>query len=347
MTRFSYLFVVLFFVSGYSFSEETAFIAPLAKDSVALDIATTGDFSVVVGERGHVLIAKGEGDFQQVQVPTQSTLTSVAIVEQHIWAAGHDSVILHSADAGKTWGVQYFDSSLEKPVLDMIFIDENHGFAIGAYGLFLRTVNGGETWVIERHAELLDPLDQEYLEDVRKESEEYYIQELDSILPHLNRISKHNGQLLMAGESGLLAVSDDSGKTWKRFETNYYGSFFDVKAVVGNDSNGILAVGLRGSAFYSEDGVQWDRIQTCSTSTLNSLLHLPNGDMLAMGNNGTLLNMSFPINEALNSNTESCDQSKAVKLSQTKDKNAILNAVYHANTVIAATAGGIRPLTLR
>ncbi len=346
MTRFSHLFVVLFFVSSFSYSEETAFIAPLAKDSVALDIATTDDFSVVVGERGHVLIAKGEGDFQQVQVPTQSTLTSVAIVNQHIWAAGHDSVILHSADAGNSWNIQYFDPNLEKPVLDIIFVDENQGFAIGAYGLYLRTINGGETWVIERHAELLDPLDQEYLEDVRKESEEYYIQELDSILPHLNRISEHNGKLLMAGESGLLAQSDDGGKNWKRFETNYYGSFFDVKGV-SSDSNGMLAVGLRGSAYYSEEGLQWDRIQTCSTATLNSLLHLPNGDILAMGNNGTLLNMSLPINEALNSNTESCDQSKAVKLSQTKDKNAILNAVYHANTVIAATAGGIRPLTLR
>ena len=346
MTRFIHLFVALLFVSNLSYSEEASFIAPLAKDSVALDIAVSDDFSVVVGERGHVLIAKGEGEFQQVQVPTQSTLTSVAIVEQHIWAAGHDSVILHSSNAGQSWDIQFFDPNLEKPVLDIVFTDEKQGFAIGAYGLFLRTSNGGQTWQHERHGELLDPLDQEYLEDVRKESEEYYIQELDSILPHLNRITQHNDQLLMAGESGLLAVSNDNGKTWERFETNYYGSFFDVKGV-GSDSNAILAVGLRGSAYYSEDGVQWDRIQTCSTATLNSLINLPSGEILAMGNNGTLLQLSFPLDEALNSGTETCENSKVITLSHTKEKTAILNAIYRANTLTGATADGIRPLIIR
>ena len=67
-------------------STETSFIAPLVKESLLLDIAN-GNTSIIVGERGHVLITR-EGkitdyqnlgltidDYKQVNVPTKVTLT--------------------------------------------------------------------------------------------------------------------------------------------------------------------------------------------------------------------------------------------------------------------------------
>ena len=54
---------------------EQAFMAPLVKESVLLDVDAS-EYVVIVGERGHILISPDGESFEQVQVPTQSTLTA-------------------------------------------------------------------------------------------------------------------------------------------------------------------------------------------------------------------------------------------------------------------------------
>ena len=228
---------------------EEAFIAPLVEQSVLLDV-DAGNFVVIVGERGHILISEDGKSFKQVEVPSQSTLTATTIVGDNIWAVGHDAVILHSPDKGETWQVQNFQPELQRPFLDVLFFTAEHGIAIGAYGLFYRTTDGGKNWAAERHASLLDPYDLEYLESVREESEAFYQQELESILPHLNRVTGSASTLYLAGEAGLLASSTDKGKTWQRYTVDYTGSFFDIKPL---DETTVLAVGLRGNVFVSRD----------------------------------------------------------------------------------------------
>lgn len=315
------------------------FMAPLVKESLLLDIAVE-DYVVAVGERGHVLVGFDTESFVQVPSPTHVTLTAVEVVGQNIWAAGHDATIIHSSDSGQTWEIQYSAPELDRPFLDILFFDANHGIAIGAYGLFYRTEDGGTTWEAERYAEFLDPADQEYLKEIREESEAFYIQELDSILPHLNRVTLFQNQLILVGESGLIAMSDDSGRNWQRKDIDYAGSLFDVRGIQSS-SIGFLAVGLRGNAFYSQTGDDWVKLNTCTTSTLNSVLQVNSDSVLLVGNNGVLIYYPLPLELEQLSSDSDCGSHTGMTTKQTIDKSAIA-AVENVNgTLIAVTANGL------
>lgn len=330
----------------FSSNAEEAFIAPLVKESTLLDITAT-DYVVAVGERGHILVSSDGVNFVQSVVPTDATLTAVSVIGDNVWAVGHDATILHSGDRGKSWDIQFQAPEMERPFLDVYFFDENQGVAIGAYGLFYRTLDGGNSWQPERHQTLLDPMDQEYLNDIRKEDEDFYLQELESILPHLNRINVYNGVSYIAGEAGLLARSDDQGRTWQRYTLDYIGSFFDIQSV-GDDT--LVAVGLRGKIFtkhLDDDG--WMFVNTCDTTTLNSIIQANQQRIVAVGNNGREVVLSRPLitqdYDPYGAATQ-CTPAEDVVVRQKKDKSAILNAVSFNGEIIAVTADGIQQLNL-
>lgn len=325
---------------------EEAFMAPLVEQSVLLDI-DADEFVVIVGERGHVLVSQDGKAFTQKRVPTQSTLTATTVVGDKIWAVGHDAVILHSSDKGETWTIQNFQPDLQRPFLDVLFFDDMHGVATGAYGLFYRTVDGGENWTAERHASLLDPYDREYLEDIREENEEFYQQELESILPHLNRITLEGDTLYLAGEAGLLARSDNLGESWERYSVDYTGSFFDIKPL---DDSTVMAVGLRGNIFVSRDEGEWEYVNTCSSSTLNSILIGSKSKVFALGNNGMMVSATRPLPTSMRdpyANPADCEADDGIKVTQVEDKAALLNATMFNGSSIAVTANGIKTLTLK
>ncbi len=324
---------------------DTAFQAPLVKQSLMLDIDAT-QYAVMVGERGHILTSQDGENFTQANVPTQSTLTATTIVGDKVWAVGHDAAILYSADRGNTWQVQNFEPDLQRPFLDVHFFNESHGIAVGAYGLFYRTRNGGKDWQSERHASLLAPMDREYLESVREENEEFYQQELNSILPHINRVTFDRGTLLLAGEAGLLAYSQDQGQSWERYEVDYTGSFFDIKPL---DASTVLAVGLRGNMFVMRDQQQWEFVNTCSTSTLNSTFVASDSRVVALGNNGMLITAQrpLPVSEVdPYANPLDCQPAKGISKRQVDDKAALVNAVQFQGKTIAVSASGIKTLNL-
>ena len=191
---------------GTAFAE-SAYIAPLADQSLLLDIEKVSDDKLVtVGERGHILIKQGTGPWQQQVSPTSQMLTAVTFKGDQLgWAVGHDAVILHTQDGGNNWSIQLNQPDLEKPLMDIHFFDQQHGIAIGAYGLFYRTLDGGKSWQKELHGELLPEEDQDYLNELREEDESLYVEELSSILPHLNQLSEEvAGRIFLAGEMGFL-----------------------------------------------------------------------------------------------------------------------------------------------
>ncbi|MCW8108450.1 YCF48-related protein [Alteromonas ponticola] len=326
-------------------SAEQAFMAPLVKQSVLLDVAAS-EYMVIVGERGHILTSDDGETFTQQSVPTHSTLTAVDIVGDNVWAVGHDAIILHSSDKGTSWQQQLFNPDIERPFLDVLFFDDQHGIAVGAYGLFYRTTDGGKAWNAERHPTLLSADDQAYLEQVREEDEDFYQQELNSILPHINRVTLDDDILYMAGEAGLLAYSTDHGKSWNRYEVDYTGSFFDIRPLSGDT---VVAVGLRGNVFKMKEQGVWRYVSTCSTSTLNSLIPLSDERLTALGNNGIVVTLSRPLPDSTDSPytpITQCNRPKEVSVQQLDDKAAVLNAVKFNNKIIGVSANGIKKLNL-
>ena len=74
------------------FDNVPAIKAPLASKSLLLDITKVGDRKLAaVGEHGHILLSSDAVNWQQANVPVQTTLTSVFFIyEQLGWAVGHD-----------------------------------------------------------------------------------------------------------------------------------------------------------------------------------------------------------------------------------------------------------------
>ena len=308
--------------------EPTSYQAPLASESLLLDITVSENRLIAVGERGHILISEDGANWQQVSVPSLATLTSVYFVGNKGWAVGHDSTILASDDKGANWSVRYFEPELERPFLDVLFMDQEHGIAIGAYGLFFRTRDGGKTWSRELHPEFLHPDDQEYLEEIKLEDEEFYLQEMASILPHLNSVSRSGERLFLAGESGLLAFSDDLGKSWERMEINYLGSFFDIEETL---SGRIFAAGLRGNLFeLDKSNQEWQKIESGSTSSLNAVVSIDDERTMVLGNNGAIVNITK-------------DQAT---FKQSKDGKALVNSLVYAGQLIAVSGIGIKHIDM-
>ena len=328
----------------FSVHAQEAYQAPLVTKSVLLDI-DTADYVVVAGERGHILTSSDGENFVQQAVPVTATLTAVDIVGDDVWVAGHDATIMHSSDRGTTWTVQMSAPELEKPFLDILFFDHQHGVAAGAYGLFFRTRDGGKTWNRELHATLLNPYDQEYLDEVKRDTPEYYEEELRAILPHLNKLEQVGETLYLVGEAGLVAMSDNMGETWTRMDTTYEGSFLDV-AETANDT--IVIAGLRGHTFVRRGTGEWENVPTCLSGSLNKIL--PAGDRVRLfGNNGMMISVPASLETREFDPwgpADSCEPVDGLSREQLKDKASIVSVARFNGHLIAVTANGIKQLDM-
>jgi len=327
--------LTLLLISAFNASAQNETLTPaimskLAAKSMLLGIDSVGDKAVVaVGERGHILRSTDGVNFSQMASPTQITLTAVTFYNELLgWAVGHNATILHTTDGGITWQVQQYQPKNQYPLLDVSFKSASEGVAVGAYGMYFRTEDGGQTWLREYHVSLLPQEDVEYLEELRKDDEEAYLEERNSILPHFNQIYVDGRTSYLAGELGLIAKSNDFGKNWQRFDDFYHGSFYDVKR--SNEGN-MIAVGLRGNIYRSEkNGITWDHVASDTTALLNQLVITNTGQVFAIGNNGVLLE----------SNDDGVSFSKSVQ----EDGKGLLSAVVFNNALVIASEVGIKVL---
>jgi len=306
--------------------------ASLASKSLLLDVTNIGQSRLIaVGEHGHIILSSDAINWQQSDVPVQTTLTSVFFINANLgWAIGHDATILNTQDAGLTWQIQQYKPQLEKPLLDIVFKNPNEGVAIGAYGLFFRTLDGGKTWVNEFHDEFLLPDDVEYLAELKQEDEEAYLDEASSILPHFNRLVIDGRTLYMVGEIGLIAKSNDFGRSWQPFDEIYQGSFFDMaRTKQGN----LLVVGLRGHVFRSlKNGTPWQQRETNTTALINDIVLTDDNRIFLLGNNGVLL--------------ESNDDGQSYRIRMQKDGKALIAGVWFNGKLITVTDVGAKIISL-
>ncbi len=307
-------------------------IAPLAKNALLLDIDVINNNKLVaVGAFGHILFSSDAVDWKQANVPVKSTLTGVFFLNENLgWAVGHDAVILHTKDGGNSWSVQQYLPDLEKPLFDITFKNELDGVAVGSYGMFFRTNDGGKTWVNEFHEDFLLPEDVEYLNDLKEEDEAAYLDEREGILPHFNRIKRDGNNLYLVGEIGLIATSQDFGRSWDKLDEIYHGSFFDI---IKLPNNRIFACGLRGHLFYSKDNTEtWSSIETGTTALLNTIIAADNHNLFVLGNSGALI--------------KSTDGGETFSQLNQVDGKSLIDGVWFQQKLIVVSDVGIKKITL-
>ncbi len=227
-----------------------------------LDVVRAGKRIVAVGARGYIIYSDNNGKaWRPARTPTQAMLTATYFIsETRGWAVGHDSSIWTTDDGGLNWRQQYVDIQSGAPLLDVWFKNEKFGIAVGAYGAYLETRDGGRSWQ-----------SRQIIEDDK----------------HINAIAAQGERIYLAGEGGLLYVSDDSGGAWRAAISPYSGSFFGLLALPDNVA---LAFGLRGNIVRSGDGGQtWQAAQSPTRASLMGGDFTENGDIFLSGLGGTLL----------------------------------------------------------
>ncbi len=238
-------------------------MARLVPKSLLLDVAEADGRIFVVGDRGHILVSGDNGaTWVQPRVPARSMLNAVAALDgNQAWAVGHDSVVLHTSDGGKTWERQHWAPDDASPLFDVWFENANHGLAVGAYAYVLETHDGGKTW--ERR-------------DVDEEERHWY-----------KIVEASDGTLFVAAEFGTVFRSKDKGTTWEALDTPYGGTYFGAATL----KDGTLMIfGMSGKIFRSVDaGQSWETIAVDRTAGLQTGLELADGTLIIAGLSGTIL----------------------------------------------------------
>lgn len=286
-----YVYIILIIAvtqfSVHVYADDYSIMAKLASQSTLLDGVSKDGLMTVVGERGHILISSDGKHWQQIAVPTRTTLTGVYFHNRmNGWVVGHDAVILKTTDGGKDWQKVYYDPEGETPLLDIWFRTEKEGIAIGAYGLYLVSYDGGVSWdVSELNVDSGKPEDNSGNEEIKAEDDDNFLESYDL---HLNSIAlADNGKLYIAAEAGRIYRSDDSGGSWTPLESPYKGSFFGVLPVAGDT---VLVFGLRGHLFRSEDaGINWQKIETPTQEMLTNGIVVIGDAIYITGLGGTVL----------------------------------------------------------
>ena len=240
-------------------------MAPLASKTLLLAVTKADGKLVAAGDRGIILTSADGEHWQQVPSPVTQTLTAVSFADpDHGWVVGHDSAILHTADGGATWQLQNFQPQDSKPLLSVLALDPQHALAVGAYGTFLETTDGGAHWnAVDAPAILADGL-------------------------HLNALIRlKDGEIFLAGETGLLGVSGD-GHQWTRLKLPYDGSLFGA---LPRGDKGAIVFGLRGNVYESDDvhSNQWRKVDTQTVQSMFGGTYLPSGQIALVGADGEIL----------------------------------------------------------
>jgi photosystem II stability/assembly factor-like uncharacterized protein len=116
---------------------------------------------------------------------------------------------------------------------------------------------------------------------------------------HLYAARQRGQTLVIAGEQGLVLLSTDAGRSFRRIETPYKGSFFAAELLGEQD---IVLAGLRGTALRSTDGgASWAAVAVPMPASITATALAPDGRLLASNQAGFVMALRgdrlVPLNE--------------------------------------------------
>lgn len=233
-------------------------------DKVAIvDVGYVGKRMVAAGERGLVFISDNQGKSWTVAPSgSEKALTGVAALNDDVVIlTGHSGMILRSTDAGAHWSQASSEQAQREALLGVASTPDGRVLAYGSYASFMESTDSGRTWTPRQ---ILDA-------DIDK---------------HIYGLAGIGQAMVLVGEAGLIAVSDDAGKNWKTVESPYQGSLFGVAALSGER---FVAFGMRGKILLSTDkGHTWKELDSQTNSPLFAASLLKDGQLLLAGKDGVL-----------------------------------------------------------
>lgn len=261
-----------------------------------MDAALAGSRLVAVGERGLVLLSDDQGaSWRQARVPVSVGLTAVHFADERTgMAVGHGGVVLGTTDGGESWtrlldgraaaelalaaaharddqdavreAARLVEEGPDKPLLDVLMLDRDNALVVGAYGLVFRTRDGGDSW-----QPLMAGLDNP-----------------DGL--HYYAIARHGDRILLAGEQGLLNLSEDGGRHFRGLDSPYQGSFFAAELPSARE---LVVAGLRGNVWRSADGGHgWQRLASPVDASVTASALLPDRQLLLGTQAGVFLRLT-------------------------------------------------------
>ncbi len=295
------LWAVSSLVHSYDVLEVPAVPSAKAAQSLVYSVREYYGTLYATGQRGHILLSADDGvSWQQAEVPVRSDLLDITFASpERGWAVGHDGVILHSSDGGKSWSLQFdgfrlsteglewykekaaqypdeaffqtlvgemefgLEQGADKPFFRVVFLDDKHGYALGAYGIMLRTLDAGATW---------RPIMEQLMYDQ---------------FVHLYDVTAFGDGLMIVGEMGEMLGWSAETSRYERLDSPYNGSLFTVLSDVQGQQ---VVAGLRGKTFYgsAQDGAWQEAAKPQSGSIVDSIV-LSDGRVLIASSDGKLM----------------------------------------------------------
>jgi len=317
---------------------------------------------VAVGDRGHIVFSDDNGaSWTQADVPVSMLLTAVCFPSsQKGWAVGHEGVVLHTADNGKTW-IKQLDG-FQASAVD-----------VALYKNLVKEKEKEQTLAPDERKEALG----EELEDLKYQLEDrQYEEEQGASKPfldvwfdddqrgyvvgvfgnifhtidggktwkslrnlirnpdtyHLKCIARAGDALIIAGEVGLLYRSMDNGQSWQSLDSPIDASFFGLTASVGM----IVATSFKGGAYLSRDlGESWTLLKTGIKSILADGTVLSDGSIAMVSYGGDILRIQ---NRTTEISVQKVKYRGLVSTAETEDGNLVvvgMSGVHLIQTYVA------------
>jgi photosystem II stability/assembly factor-like uncharacterized protein len=254
----------------FSFSDRET--SPLGPHRIPVDnmnltsIERTDSGIVAAGELGHILVSSDNGKSwtrAELSHHRHALITRTRFRDGlNGLAIGHEGWILRTEDGGNSWQETHFEPGTE-PLLGLGMLADRQWMAVGAFGLTLVSNDDGISW-----SEPSRPLDTDW--------------HLNALIP-----SRDGTTWLLAGESGTLFRSTDSGNSWESIPEFYNGSLYGG---INIDDETWVVYGMRGNIFRSDDnGLNWEQVANPIPASVFSHTQLADGRLILAGQGGLLL----------------------------------------------------------